>query len=73
MWMACYTQEEIAEREGVTQQAMDAILQGSADLSFLVKSDQAAAEPCHRLRGAALQRMEAAADFRSASISYKMA
>ena len=44
LWMACYTQEEIAEREGVKQQAIDQILQKMAGLPNLVKSDQAKAE-----------------------------
>ncbi len=44
LWMACHTQEEIAEREGVKQQAIDQILQKMAGLPNLVKSDQSKAE-----------------------------
>lgn len=41
MWMACYTQEEIAEREGVTKETVSEIVsQKSADLP---ESDKAAA------------------------------
>jgi hypothetical protein len=35
--MACYTQGEIAEKEGMTQQAVDLVLQETADLPKLVK------------------------------------
>lgn len=42
--MACYTQKEIAEREGLTHQAVDLILGEMADLPKLLKSDRAAAE-----------------------------
>jgi ParB-like chromosome segregation protein Spo0J len=44
LWMACYTQEEIAQREDLTQQSVDLILQETATLPKLVKSNQAAAE-----------------------------
>lgn len=36
-WMQCYTQEEIAERESLTQQAVDKILQEMAILPEVVK------------------------------------
>ena len=41
---ACYTQEEIAERENLTQQAVALVSQEFADLQKLVKSHQSAAE-----------------------------
>jgi hypothetical protein len=44
MWMACYTQEEIAEAENLTKQAAWLVCQEMADLPKLDKSDQAAAE-----------------------------
>jgi hypothetical protein len=39
LWMACYTQEEIAERENLTHLSVDLILQEMADLPKLAKSD----------------------------------
>ena len=36
-WLACYTQEEIAEREGITHQAVDQVLQEMADLPKIAK------------------------------------
>jgi hypothetical protein len=47
MWMACHTQEEIAERKGMTKQAVGLICQEMADLPKLDKSDQAAAMRPH--------------------------
>lgn len=44
MWMACCTQEEIAEREDMTKQAIALICQETADLPKLDKSSRAAAE-----------------------------
>jgi len=41
LWLACHTQEEIAKREGVSQQAIGTILQEMAELP---KSDKAAAD-----------------------------
>lgn len=43
MWMACHTQHEIAEREGLTQKAVDLILEEMASLPKLLNSEQAAA------------------------------
>jgi hypothetical protein len=40
----CYTQEEIAEREAITHQAVDLVLQEMASLPKLAESDKAAAE-----------------------------
>jgi hypothetical protein len=37
LWMACYTQKEIGEREGLTQQAADLVLQEMAELPKIVK------------------------------------
>ena len=41
LWMACHTQEEIAEREGITKETVSEICREMADLP---KSDKAAAE-----------------------------
>jgi predicted transcriptional regulator len=41
LWLACYTQEEIAEKEGLTQQAIDEIIQKMAELPEFVKSPAA--------------------------------
>lgn len=43
LWMACYTQEEIAEREGVTRTTVTAILSENENFRKLTKADQAAA------------------------------
>ena len=43
--MACYTQEEIGEKEGLTQQAIDLILQEKATFPKLVKSDKSLQGP----------------------------
>ncbi len=43
-WLACHTQEEIGEREGVSHPAVNAILSEMADLPKLTKPEQAA---CH--------------------------
>ena len=37
-WLACWTQEEIAESEGVTRQAIDLIMQEFPELEKLAKS-----------------------------------
>lgn len=37
MWLACYTQEEIAETTGLTQQQISEVLQKTADLPKSVK------------------------------------
>ncbi|MDP2652477.1 MAG: ParB/RepB/Spo0J family partition protein [Candidatus Omnitrophota bacterium] len=37
LWMACYTQEEIGEKENLSHQAVDLILQEMADLPKLAK------------------------------------
>jgi hypothetical protein len=42
--LGCYTQEEIAEGEELTQQAIQTVLQESSDLKKFVKSDLARAE-----------------------------
>lgn len=42
-WLACWTQQEIADAEGMTQQAMALLLQEIADLQKLVKPAQNAA------------------------------
>jgi len=44
MWLACYTQEAIGEKENVTEQAVALISQEFLDLEKLVKPEQAAAE-----------------------------
>jgi hypothetical protein len=44
LWLACHTQEEIAEAENVTQQTVSLVLQETADLPKLVKSGAAASE-----------------------------
>ena len=44
MWMACYTQEEIGEKERLTQKAIGLILEEMASLPKLLKSSQAVAE-----------------------------
>jgi hypothetical protein len=44
LWMACYTQEEIAEQERLTQQVIQTVLQESSDLKIFVKSDVALVE-----------------------------
>ena len=44
VWMACYTQEEIAEREDLTQKAVDLILEEMASMPKLLKSDKALAD-----------------------------
>jgi hypothetical protein len=44
MWMACYTQEEIAEREEIPRSTVEAILTEMAELPKLSKSDLALAE-----------------------------
>jgi hypothetical protein len=44
MWMACYTQEEIAERESVDPKTVREVLGEMADLPKLPKSDRALAE-----------------------------
>jgi hypothetical protein len=41
LWMACHTQEEIAERESVTKETISAICQKMAELP---KSDKPAAD-----------------------------
>jgi hypothetical protein len=41
LWLACYTQEEITEKEGLTQQAVDEIIQKMAELPEFVKSPAA--------------------------------
>jgi hypothetical protein len=43
MRLACYTQEEIAERESLTHPAIGMILKETADLPKLTESQQAAA------------------------------
>ncbi|MCK9229253.1 MAG: hypothetical protein M0Q23_00890 [Syntrophales bacterium] len=43
MWLACWTQEEIAEREQMTRQAVALILQEMAELPKLAKSDKSTA------------------------------
>jgi hypothetical protein len=43
MWLACYTQEEIAEAVGTGEEAVRLITQKSADLPELGKSEQALA------------------------------
>jgi hypothetical protein len=43
--MACYTQQEIAEQEGITQLAVTLVLQETAELPKLVKPDAEHAEP----------------------------
>jgi hypothetical protein len=60
LWMACYTQEEIAEKENVTHQSVDLILQEMADLPKLAKSDKAMAEHAADFETADLQHLEAA-------------
>jgi hypothetical protein len=50
-WLACWTQEEIAEAEGITQQAVDLISQEFADLQRLVKSAAEHATDFEPLRG----------------------
>ncbi len=42
--MACYTLDEIADKEGLTHQAISLTLQESSDLKKLAKSDLALAE-----------------------------
>ena len=37
LWLACYTQEEIAEAVGITHQAVDLILQEMAKLPEVAK------------------------------------
>jgi hypothetical protein len=37
LWMACYTQKEIGEREGLTHQAVDLVLQEMAELPKIAK------------------------------------
>ena len=44
MWMACYTQEEIAEAEDLTKQAVALVCQEMADLPKLDKPSTALAE-----------------------------
>jgi transcriptional regulator len=48
-WLACWTQEEIAESEGMTRQAIDLIMQEFPELEKLAKSAATLAtysEPC---------------------------
>src|SRR5712691_7283172 len=42
LWLACWTDQEIAESVGITHQAVNLVLQETADLPKLAKSDQAA-------------------------------
>ena len=44
MWMACYTQEEIAEGEGISEEAVRQITQEIPNLEKLGKADKALAE-----------------------------
>src|SRR5262249_47287227 len=44
LWLACYSLEEIAEREHLTKQAVSLICQELADLPKLDKSTRAVAE-----------------------------
>ena len=44
MWMACSTQQEIADAESLTTQGLGQLLKEMADLPKLSKSQQAAAE-----------------------------
>jgi hypothetical protein len=43
MWLACYTQEEIGEAVGCSQDTVALVLRGMASLPEFVKSDQASA------------------------------
>jgi hypothetical protein len=44
LWMACYTQEEIAEREGLSRDSITDIVGEFSDLKKLPKFDVALAE-----------------------------
>jgi plasmid maintenance system antidote protein VapI len=44
MWMGCYTQEEIGDREGLSQPQVKEILSEFSDVKKLIKSDLARAE-----------------------------
>lgn len=44
MWMRCYSQQEIAEAEGVSQPAAAAVVSEFSDVKNLIKSDLALAE-----------------------------
>ncbi len=44
MWLACYIQEEIAEKEGIDHKTVGTVLGEMADLPKLPKSDKALAE-----------------------------
>ena len=44
LWMACYTQKEIAEKVGVSREAVGKIMVEMAELPKLPKSDQSKAE-----------------------------
>ena len=44
MWLACYTQQEIADSVGITKQAVEQVCQETAGLPKLDKVDQSAAE-----------------------------
>jgi len=37
LWLACYTQGEIAEKEGINHQAVDLVLQEMAELPKIAK------------------------------------
>jgi hypothetical protein len=50
--MACYTQEEIADREGISQDMVSIVIREMAELPKLVKSEQTAASG--RSRGGAM-------------------
>lgn len=43
-WLACHTQEEIAEKENVSQPTVAALISEFSDLEKLIKADKAAAE-----------------------------
>lgn len=44
MWLACWTQEEIAKKENVSQPTVAALLSEFPDLEKLIKAEKAAAE-----------------------------
>ena len=53
MWLSCQTQQEIADKEGMSQPAVVALLSEFPDLEKLIKPAKAAAEHATELVGSA--------------------